>query len=554
MRNPYDDEQDLTDYRVSRRSALVFSALFLLVLTLPPLGDLIYKAATGKLADSPILRLFRFQPNADTTLRDHIAEVERSLDQLPYAKALRRQTQHAFTAWAGEGNRKVQLGMRDWLFYRPELAALNGWGPLKPEPFSVMKDPTLAKLKPARQLVLDFAAELKARGIPLLLVPLPVKPMLYPEHLLNKTPDRPLRHPDQLAFYDELRAAGIDVLDLTQPLYDLKDRYPLFLQQDTHWTPEAMKKSAELLGTHIKKNYPALIPQSETTLRIDARIHDRASFGDLVNLLDLSNPASLFQKEPAQLVSIHGLDPDPAAPITLLGDSFVNIYTDPTLGFEDSSTADQENPPPMKAGLAYQLSLILQQQLDVIAKNGAGATATRREFAARPDDLVRAKKLVIWVIASRDLLYSPAAAREANIEWDSVTFNPNTSKPKPATAAIPTAEGKIIVEAELLAKSSNQDPNGTPYPDALHTALYRVKKVLSGDFDPASDWQAIQWTFKKKQMQPTAAFTPGQTYRLTLVPWDDQAALQSLNRSADKTDEDDFLADRWFVESAEPVP
>ena len=552
MRNPFEDEKDLTDYRVSRRSAVVLIVLFLLAMVLPPLGDFIYKSATGQLAASPVLRLLSYRPSANATLHEHLLSVERSLTDLPYAKAIRRQTQHALTAWAGEGNMKVHPGNNGWLFYRPELAALNGWGPLKTQPFSVMKDPTLAKMKPARQLVLDFAAELKARGIPLLLVPLPVKPMLYPEHLLNKTPDRPLRHPDQLAFYDELRAAGIDVLDLTQALYELKSRYPLFLQQDTHWSPEAMKKSAELIGNHIKKTRPSLIPQSETSLRMDARIHDRSSFGDLVNLLDLSDPASLFRKESAQLVSIHGLDPDPAAPITLLGDSFVNIYTDPTLGFEDPGTADQENPPPMKAGLAYQLSLILQQPLDVIAKNGAGATATRREFAARPDDLVRAKKLVVWVIASRDLLYSPAAAREANIEWDSVTFNPNTSKPAAATP--PTAEGKIIVEAQLLAKSSNQDANGTPYPDALHTALYRVTKVLSGDFDPASTWQAIQWTFKKKELQPTASFAPGQTYRLTLVPWDTQTALKSLNRSTDKTDEDDFLADRWFVESAEPVP
>lgn len=553
MRNPYEDEQDLTDYRVGRRSALVFSALFLLVLSLPPVADLLHKATTGKLADSPVVRFLRYQPGAGATLREHLSDVERSLDQLPYAKTLRRQTQHALTAWAGEGNRKVHLGMRDWLYYRPELSALNGWGPLKPEPFSVMKDPSLAKLKPARQLVLDFAADLKARGIPLLLVPLPVKPMLYPEHLLNKTPDRPLLHPDQTAFYDELRAAGIDVLDLTQPLYDLKARYPLFLRQDTHWTPEAMKKTAELVSRHIKKTHPHLIPQTDTTPVIDARIHDRASYGDLVNLLDLGDPSSLFRKEAAQLVSIHGFDPDPAAPVTLLGDSFVNIYSDPALGFEDPAAAPPQDTAPMKAGFAYQLSLMLGQSLDVIAKNGAGSTATRREFAARPDDLVRAKKLVIWVIASRDLLYSPAAAREANIEWDSVTFNPNTSQPT-TTATTPTAEGKIIVEAELLTKSSNQDPNGTPYPDALHTALYRVTKVVSGDFDPASDWQAIQWTFKKKELQPTAAFTPGRTYRLTLVPWDSQTALHPLNRSADKTDEDDFLADRWFVESAEPAP
>lgn len=557
MRNPFEDEKDTTDYRVSRRSAVVLSTLFLLALTLPPLGDLAYKAATGKLATSPLVRLFSYSPTAGTTLHEHLLAVERSLTDLPYAKTIRRHTQFALTAYAGEGNLKVHPGNNGWLFYRPELAALNGWGPLKTQPFSVMKDPSLGKLRPARELVLDFAAELKKRNIPLLLVPLPVKPMLYHEHLLNKTPDEPLRHPDQLAFYDQLRTAGIDVLDLTQPLYDLKKRYPLFLKQDTHWTPEAMKKSAELVASHIKKTHPTLLPQTETTPRIDARIHDRTALGDLVTLLDLPHPETLYQKEPAQLVSIAGLDPTPTAPISLLGDSFVNIYADPTLGFEDPATATAETKAPMNAGFASQLALLLGQPLDVIAKNGAGTTATRREFASRPDDIVRAKKLVVWVLASRDLLYSPTAAREANIEWDTVTFNPNPSKPTQATDTPTTAattEGKVIVEAELLIKSTNQSPDATPYPDALHTALYRIKKVLSGTFDPETNWQAIQWTFKKKEMQPTAAFTPGQTYRLTLVPWDTQTTLQSLNRSADKTDEDDFLAERWFIESAEPVP
>jgi hypothetical protein len=133
----------------------------------------------------------------------------------------------------------------------------------------------------------------------------------------------------------------------------------------------------------------------------------------------------------------------------------------------------------------------------------------------------------------------------------------NTSKPAPDPTSDPataTTEGKVIVEAELLIKSTNQSPDATPYPDALHTALYRIKKVITGTFDPETNWQAIQWTFKKKEMQPTASFTPGQTYRLTLVPWDTQTALQTLNRSADKTDEDDFLAERWFIESAEPLP
>lgn len=550
MRNPFEKEKDLTDYRVSPRAAVALMVVFLLALVLPPLGDFIHKAATGSLSDSPVVRLLQYRPSAEGTLHEHFMSVERSLSDLPYAKLIRRQTQQGLTQWAGEGNLKVQLGRSGWLFYLPELQALNGWGPLKKEPLSVMKDPALAKLRPARERVLEFAAQLKERGIPLLLVPLPVKPMLYHEHLFPKAPDTPLYHPDQLAFYDELRAAGINVLDLAPPLYDYKKRHPIFLKQDTHWTPEAMKKAASLVAAHIKKTWPELANRDSTPI-IDARLHDRASQGDLVGLLDLAQPEALFAPEAAQLVSIQGLDPNRAAPITLLGDSFVNIYTDPALGFADPAAADQEEPPPpMNAGFAHHLALALGRPLDVIAINGAGATQTRKEFAARPDDEVRAKKLVVWVIACRDLLYTPAAARSANVEWSSVTFNPNRGRPVESAPAASGA-GKVIVEAELIAKSTNQDL-ATPYADALHTALYRVTKVISGDFDPAANWQAIQWTFKQKQMQPTAGFIPGQTYRLTLVPWDDQTALHGLNRSSDKTDEDDFLAERWFVEAAEP--
>lgn len=552
MRNPYEDEQDLTDYRIGRGSARLFAGAFMLVLALPPLAGLFQKTATGRLAESPVIQWLSWRPGTDQTLREHLSAVESSLDRLPYATFLRQHTQQLLTTAAGEGSRKVFPGNQGWLFYRPELQALNGWGPLQNEPFSVMKDPTLARLRPARELVLEFAAQLQQRGIPLLLVPVPVKPMLEHKFLPGKYPDAPLYHPDQLKFYDELRAAGIDVLDLAPALYDLRQRRQVFLKQDTHWTPEAMKKAASLVGEHIRKHWPELARRNQTPL-VDARIHDRAALGDLVQLIDLPHPERLFQPEFAQLVAIHGLDPDPDSPITLLGDSFVNIYSDPALGFGDPALADPDPPPSMKAGFAYQLALTLNRPLDVIAVNGAGTTQTRKAFAARPDDVVRAKKLVVWVLAARDLLYSPAAARDANIEWSPVTFNPHRSRPTDAPDPWAPATGTIIVEAELVAKSTNQDPNGTPYPDALHTALYRVTKVVSGDFDPGANWQAVQWTFKQKQMQPTASFTPGKRYRLTLTPWDEQTALHSLNRSADKTDEDDFLAERWFVEAAEEL-
>lgn len=549
MRNPYDDEQDLTEYRVSRRAALWVTSLFLLGLGLPPVLDFAFKAAEGKIGEVPWVRLFQFNPGGQQTLREHIAEVEGSLDQLPYAATLRRHTQQALTQFAGEGNRKVMVGRNGWLFYRPELEALNGWGPLEREPFSVMKDPVVAKLRPAKEHVLEFAKQLQERGIALLLVPLPTKPMLYPEHLLGQSLSAPLTHPDQDAFYDELRAAGVDVLDLGSALHGFKQQEAGFLKQDTHWTPAAMEKAAEQVTSHLQRHYSEDVKAAAAVTVGRESLSDRESIGDLVGLLDLSDVSTLFATEKVDMTAIHGAESDPDSPITVLGDSFVNIYSDPKLGFGDPALADEESPPSMRAGFAEHLMALLGRRLEVIARNGAGTTQTRREFAAKPDDVVRSKKLVVWVLASRDLIYTPAAARAANIEWSSVNFNPNSSQ----VNGQGEVKGQVVIEAELLVKSSNQDPNGTPYPDALHTALYRVTQVVEGEFAADTEWQAIQWTFKQKQMQKTAYGVVGKRYRLTLIPWDEQVHLQSLNRSSDQTDEDDFLAERWFVLDAEEL-
>ena len=110
-------------------------------------------------------------------------------------------------------------------------------------------------------------------------------------------------------------------------------------------------------------------------------------------------------------------------------------------------------------------------------------------------------------------------------------------------------EGNIIVEASLNEKSANQDPVGTPYRDALHAAVYDVGSVVEGELD-AKQIVGIQWTFKDKVIQPTASFTVGKKYKLTLVPWDGRKELHGLNLQDDTTA---FDAPRFFVEKAEEV-
>jgi hypothetical protein len=549
MKNPYDDERDVTDYAVGPVVSRCLSALFVLLLFAPMLYDAAGRALGGGWSGWPWLELVSYQPLGQVTLRDHLREVEGRVDQLRYVKGIREQTQQWITAGLGEGNRKVVVAGGGWLFYRPEVEALTGWGPMKKEPYSVMKDPELARAPAAREVVLEFAGQLRERGVELLLVPLPVKAMLYHELLFRSTLDGPLYHPDQLAFYEALRGQGIRVLDLAPGLYDLKKRFPLFLKQDTHWTPEAMKRCAGWVADYVKKAFPELVGQLGVQ-DLDARIFDRKVLGDLVGLLGLADERALFEPEGVQLFALNGLQRDAEAAVTLLCDSFVNIYDDPTLGF----AAEEGDTELMHGGFADHLSMKLGTVLDVIARNGAGTTATRREFAARPVDVVAKKKLVIWVLASRDLIYSPAAARAANVAWESVVFNPNRSREASVGGDQPGGGGsEVVLIAEAVEKSANQDPEGTPYADAMHGAVYQVLEVVSGEFDPKQEWQAVQWTFRGKKLLPPSEVKVGRRYELRLLPWDEMKEFHGLNINWDSALVDEFTAERWYVVDLKPL-
>ena len=582
--NPYPDEKDTTVYEIGHGVSVIFIAVFMLLVLVPVVIDHFSRASHKENgAAFAKRRAFWFEAlhpplfdpetpaPADKRIVHHLRWLERGLDGTGYATAIRQRTQEWLSASFAEGSQKVLVGFNGWLFYRPDLRAVTGYGPLKPEPFSVMKDPELAKLPHARACIEEFAAQLQERGIKLLFVPLPLKPMVYGEEIAPSAKPGALTHPDAPAFYDALRAKGVDVLDLTADFVALREerkhvhyliattenreiakqteealqlKKDAFLKQDTHWTPDAMRLAAEKVAAHVKARYPdALRPMARTITAVDGP--PRKSMGDLVKLLDLKDPKELFDPEQEFMRVVGEGTEDKFAPIALLGDSFVNVFDDPTLGFESADKPAER----IRAGFAQHLSLVLNQPLDVIAMNGKGATGVRREFAKRHDDEVRAKKLLIWVIASRDVLLSRTAAHQAGIEWGLVNFNPNRS-PDASTSPAPASAASLVIEATLTEKSKNQDANGTPYRDALHAAAYDVGKVAEGALT-ATKIIGIQWTFKDKVMQPTAGFEMGKRYKLTLVPWDSKKDLQLLNLQDDTTA---FDAERWFVEKAEPLP
>ncbi len=190
----------------------------------------------------------------------------------------------------------------------------------------------------------------------MLVISVPAKVALYPDQFLRAEYPAPVHPPGHSQRLERLKAAGIEVLDPSQALWDRLIREQAFYQNDSHWTPDTMKEVVSQAAKLIRQKWPAL-HQAETPL-IKASILERQDRGDLLKSL-LPYGDTIYGKETAQLVSIRGLEQDPKSPVLILGGDLLTVFDAPTASF---GNADAE---PQHAGFATQLASLMGRPLDV---------------------------------------------------------------------------------------------------------------------------------------------------------------------------------------------
>ncbi|MEM7697490.1 MAG: hypothetical protein AAF236_03695, partial [Verrucomicrobiota bacterium] len=442
MRDPYAESLPEHDGKVSSVVGRVFIFLFAGLLCLP--------AVSGGWSN--------LSWRGDD-LKEKLAAFEKSVESWPVFEWGRAWDASLWRRWLREGNQRVMIGRDGWLFYRPDLETIVGKGPNYQEPPAVSRAPVDYQWQSPMDVIPEFVDQLKSRQIDLIIVPVPTKPMIAQKGLGISEGTFWPQHWDEMV--QDLSEAGATVVDLSKMDHELSEE-DIFLQGDTHWTPRFMELSAkfvsDVIGVSRLEDQTTFISPLETT-----------HVGDLVGMLDSAEGfanSSLRLNQVRNRATGELLVSDPGAETVLLGDSFVNIYHDPALGF------GKESDEPLGAGFAAHLSHSIQKPLHVIAINGDGATGVRQAFAAMPDDVVRSKKQVIWVLSSRDLLLAEVPGRRAGISWRNVAFNA-----EPSTGRMVEESEEVIISGVLAEKSRIEDPGGTPYTEAVFSTRFESVEV-----------------------------------------------------------------------------
>jgi len=409
------------------------------------------------------------------------------------------------------GNEQVFLGRDGWLFYRPDVDYITGPSFLAAARLKQRSHATGIQPDPVKAIV-QFRDQLAARGIDLVVMPVPVKPTLEGQMLANSARlGTPLQNAGFAEFKARLSAAGVRCFDPSTMLAERNGTSPLYLEADTHWRPQTMETVAQQLAAFTE------LPVAQSTVALQILEKEITALGDVARMLKLPASQQIYPPEKITIRQITAGNslwrPSPEADVLVLGDSFANIFSLEALGWGES------------AGFVEHLSVALGgRPLDCILRNSDGAFATREMLAhqlARGRDRLAGKKLVIWEFATRELAFG---------NWKLLDLK--LGRPAPARFFTPRAGEKLNVTGTVEAVSSVPRPGTVPYKD--HIMAVHLANIAGA---PGAEREGLQSIVYLSSMRDNvwtraARLRPGDRISLRLQAWSDVAPLcEQINRS-----------------------
>lgn len=301
---------------------------------------------------------------------------------------------------------KATPGRDGWYFYTPGVKYLS-------EPyFRSPRSASFGKVDPLEAIV-DFAAQLRARGIDLLVVPVPGKASVYPDKLTSALAPGADVFAHTTLLRQEIAASGIATYDLHADLIAARIADPdgerLYMLSDTHWSGAGIKIAARALASRIRRGGWASAPPE--TPRYNRTAIQVQRFGDVAEMTKIPGRESFFDDETVRVHQVRDVasgelyqDSDDS-PIMWLGDSFSRVF---------------QTDEPEAAGIIANLAYELQIPITSIVNDGGASTLVREQLARRLEKL-DGKRVVIWEFIERDVRFGMKG-------WAKVVLDPDAAE------------------------------------------------------------------------------------------------------------------------------
>ncbi len=431
-------------------------------------------------AGSPLRRLF----TANRVLLQSMDDWETRLEDNAWFHAPLLAAGQPLLWRVGAGNGQAVRGRDGWLQYQPDIDYVTA------PPFVI--GPPLAA-------IIDFQEQLAARGIRLLVVPVPVKPQVHPESLARSPVAVPLRNSSEAILVQELRQHGIAVLELAEPLVRVAQAHGrAYLKTDTHWTPQAMQEAARLAAAELLATG---VLDIAAACEVERHARTKTRNGDITDMLALPAGQTLIPPETVThtRVSIPPIPPQ----VLLLGDSFSNIYSMEAMGWGEAG------------GFGEHLGAALCRPVRSILRNDAGASATRDMLAldlARGIDRLAGIRVVVWQFAMREFKSG---------DWRIIALNNGRRRPEEQDrdeSELLEGVRSMLVSATVDEVSAIPRPGQVAYSD--HVATVALRDVSSED-GTVQGGRAVAraLSMRNHQLLACSQWSPGTRVRLRLVPF-----------------------------------
>ena len=318
-----------------------------------------------------------------------------------------------------------------WLFYRQDVEFL-----VQPSPLDVRS----AKLDNPIKAIEKFRDQLKAKGVELLVVVTPGKPSIYPERLTGRASDGVAGNAAGLQSHgkkilDSLTRAGFNTVDLYTPLLAAKkddaSLGPLYLNDDTHWTPRGAELAAAEISKKVREMADAgIVGIGEESINYAASDSVADRMGDVGEMSGLNKFETFkVQRVTGHVVSQQEVSERTEAPADSLADSTVvdsTVVYDTTktpfkddfrnskiLILGDSFSRIYQTDSPVNAGWIAHFAKNMKRPVASIVSDG-GASTLVREKLARKAGVLKGKKLLIWEFVERDLRFGAEGWKEVD--------------------------------------------------------------------------------------------------------------------------------------------